>query len=120
MMTIEELLTQTVQRREEAWHRLVTTTDQDDLTEREVTRTEYLLLSTMSEKIESVKIAQECKPAVADLYNNFIEIANMYRQNSEIMADSMPDYSRGYNDAINSAIRVFDSILKPYEGRRLV
>lgn len=119
-MTIEELLTQTVRLREKAWHRLVTPPDQEDLTEREVTRTEYLLLSTMSEKIESVKIEQECKPQVVDLYNNFIEIANMYRQNSEIMADAMPDYSRGYNDAINSAIRVFDSILKPYEGRRLL
>jgi hypothetical protein len=119
-MTIEELLTQTIQRREEAWQRIITPPDQDDLAEREVTRTEYLLLSAMSEKIESVKIAQECRPQVIDLYNNFIEIANMYRQNSEIMADSMPDYSRGYNDAINSAIRVFDSIMKPYEGRRLL
>jgi hypothetical protein len=119
-MTIEELLTRTVQRREEAWHMLITPPDQEDLTEREVTRTEYLMLAKFAAQVESVKIAQECKPQVVDLYNNFIEISNMYRQNSEIMADAMPDYSRGYNDAINSAIRVFDSILKPYEGRRLV
>jgi len=119
-MTIEELLAQTVRLREEAWQILITPPDHEDLTEREVAITKFLILSGISEKIESVKIAQECKPQVVELYNNFIEISNMYRQNSEIMADTMPDYSRGYNDAINSAIRVFDSILKPYEGRRLV
>jgi hypothetical protein len=119
-MTIDELLTQTVQRREEAWQRLVTPPDHEDLTEREVTRTEYLMLAKFAEQVESVKIAQECKPNVSDLYNDFIEVASLYRQNSEIMADVMPDYSRGYNHAIDSAIRLFESIMKVHEGRRLL
>ncbi len=119
-MTIEELLAQTVRLREEAWQRLVTPPDQEDLTEREVTRTEYLMLAKFAEQVESIKIAQECKPKVADLYNDFMEVASLYRQNSEIMADVLPDYSRGYNHAIDSAIRLFESIMKVHEGRRLL
>jgi hypothetical protein len=119
-MTIEELLAQTVRLREEAWQILITPPDHEDLTEREVAITKFMILSGMSEKIESVKIAQECKPKVVDLYNDFMEVASLYRQNSEIMADVLPDYSRGYNHAIDSAIRLFESIMKVHEGRRLL